>query len=384
MSNLRLHFNMVRCLLPGLLLTGWGCSNQPPGTPETKVGLTPGGDNQTPADVFAAAKTALQEKDVKKYATLLTDESRAALAGSLLLPRVALNRKIARIKHPLPAPLLVRPPLPASAVIIKDDPDHVGKMEAGFKPINDVYARHQIDEKTFDNLADALRQLDPIEPDMRRFRRILVSSAESLKDPGAFLHDGVLALVKLSGGKEDPGKDLGSEATLTNLQTRGDSAEAVLTFADGKTMSLHFVKSGVGWRIALPDQVFRKLIEGEGRLLLGQSVAGTITLDGKPLANAEIWFHSDAAKPVLVQLPLWHGGIYYAQLAPRDYRITIHPAKPSMLTHLLPYTDDPKQFEEFRPAAIPKHYTDPKTSGLTLEVRANRTDVLRDFALKSK
>jgi hypothetical protein len=383
MSNLRRQFKMAHCLLLGLLLAGGGCSNQPNSTPETKAGLTPGSDNQDPADVFAAAKTALQEKDVKKYATLLMDESRAALAGSLLLPRVALNRKIAQIKHPLPAPLLVRPLRPpASAVIVKDDPDHIGKMEAGFKPINDVYVRHQIDEKTFHNLADALRQLDPIEPDMRRFRRILVSSAGSLKDSGAFLHDGVLALVKLSGGKEDPGKDLGSDATLTNLQTRGDRAEAVLEFADGKTMPLHFVKSGNGWRIALPDQVFRKLIEGEGRLLLGQTVAGTITLDGKPLANAELWFHSDAAKPV--QLPLWHGGIYHAQLAPREYRITIHPAKPSMLTQLLPYTDDPKQFEHLRPAAIPKQYTDPKTSGLTLELRPTRTAVLRDFALKSK
>jgi len=192
----------------------------------------------------------------------------------------------------------------------------------------------------------------------------------------------VLALVKLSGGKEDPGKDLGSEATLTNLQTRGDNAGAVLEFADGKTMPLHFVKSGVGWRIALPDQVFRKLIEDEGRLLLGQSVAGTITLDGKPLANAEIRFHGDAARPV--QLPLWNGGTYYAQLAPGDYCISIHPGKPSLLTPLLPYTEDPKQFEHLRPAAIPKQYTDPKTSGLTLELRPHSAPVLRDFALKSK
>ncbi len=382
MSNLRLHFSSARCLLLVLLLADWGCSNQPNSTPETKTGLTPGGDNQDPADVFAAAKTALQEKDVKKYATLLTDESRAALAGSLLLPRVALNRNIAQIKHPLPAPMLARPLLPAPEVTDKGVADHIGKMQAGFKPINDVYARYQIDEKTFGNLADALRELDPVQPDLRRFRRLLVSSAEPLKDPGAFLHDGVLALSQLSGGKEDPGKDLGSDATLANLQMRGDRAEAVLEFADGKTMPLHFVKSGAGWRIALSDQVFRKLIEGDGRLLLGQSVAGTITLDGKPLANAEIWFHGDAAKPV--RLVLWHGGIYHAQLAPRDYRITIHPAEPSLLTSLLPYTEDPKPFEDLRPAAIPKQYTDPKTSGLTLELRPNSAPVLRDFALKSK
>src|SRR5262249_28008266 len=151
----------------------------------------------------------LQEKDFKRYATLLTDESRAALAGSLLLPRVALDRQIARIKHPLPDPLLVRPNRPAPEVTEKEVAEHIGTMKAGIKPINDVYSRYQIDEKTFQSIADALRGLDPAQPDVRRFRRLLASSAESLKDPGAFMHDGVLALIQLSGGKEDPGKDLG-------------------------------------------------------------------------------------------------------------------------------------------------------------------------------
>lgn len=372
-----MHFSMVRCLLLGLLLAGGGCSKQSPGTPETQTGLTPGGDNQDPAEVFAAAKTALQEKDFKRYAALLTDESRAALAGSLLLPRVALDRKIDHFKQNLRIPSLVKPQAPNENEVA----EHVRHMEAGFKPITDVYAQHPLTEKAFRSIAAALRELDPSEPDLPRFRRVLVSSAKSLKDPDAFLHDGVLALVKLSGGKEDPGKDLGSDATLTKLQMRGNTADAVLEFADGKTMPLHFVKSATGWRIALPDQVFSKLIEGDGRSLLGQSVAGRITLDGKPLRNAEIWFHSDAAKPV--QFHLWHDGIYYAQLAPRDYRITIHPAKPSLLTPLLPFTEDPKQFEKFRPAVIPRQYTDPKTSGLALELRPDSGPVLRDFALKS-
>src|SRR5262245_53092135 len=219
------------CLLIGLLLAGCGRSNHEPEPsapgrdqqPANNPSRTPAGDPQTPAELFAAAKTGLQEKDFQKYATLLTDESRAALAASLLLPRAALNRNIAELKHPLPARRLVRPLLPAPAVTEKDLAQHIRKMEAGFKPMTDVYAQHRLNEKTFHNLGDALRELDPTEPDVRRFRRILVSSAESLKDPGAFLHDGVLGVSRLSGGKEDPGKDLGSDATLTNLQRRGDT-----------------------------------------------------------------------------------------------------------------------------------------------------------------
>src|SRR5262249_34677776 len=159
------------------------------------------------------------------------------------------------------------------------------------KPLADVYARHQVVDKTFQNAADALRQLDPLRPDIRRFRRILVLSAESLNDAGAFLHDAVPAIAKMTGGKEDPGEDLGSGATLTKLRVEGDAAEAVLESAEGKTMPLHFTKTAAGWRIALPDQVFLKLLEGNGRLLLGQVVAGIISLDGKPMPQGEIWFH---------------------------------------------------------------------------------------------
>src|SRR5262249_14115415 len=152
-------------------------------------------------------------------------------------------------KHRVRFPPLRKPP----AADQQEVEQHVREMEAGFKALTDVYTRHELTEDTFRNVADALRELDPAQPDVRRFRRMLVSSGERLKDPGAFLHEGVLALSKLAGGKDDPGADLGSAATLTNLRVRGGAADAVLEFADGKSMPLHFTKTPAGWRIALPD-----------------------------------------------------------------------------------------------------------------------------------
>jgi hypothetical protein len=67
--------------------------------------------------------------------------------------------------------------------------------------------------------------------------------------------------------------------------------------------------------------------------------------------------------------------------------ISIHPGKPSLLTPLLPYTDDPKlkkRFEDLLPVAVPWPYTDPRTSGLTLKLRPDNAPVRRDFVLRSK
>jgi hypothetical protein len=188
----------------------------------------------------------------------------------------------------------------------------------------------------------------------------------------------------MTGGKEDPGEDLGSGATLTDLRVRGDTADAVLELANGKTMPLHFTKTAGGWRISLPDRLFAKLLEGDGRIILGQVVAGTITLDGKPVHQGEIWFHPERAKPVRI---LVMSGTYNAQLAPRAYRVTVHPRTPSLTMHLLPYLEDdklPKDFDTRIPVVIPEQYTDPGTSRLTLELRPGRGPVRRDFDLKSR
>src|SRR5262249_43464265 len=135
--------------------------------PTDNAGVTPQGRSQGPAEVFTAAKKALQDKDFKQYATLLTDESRAALAGSLLLPRVALNRRIDDCKPGVRFPPLRKPP----AADQQEVEQHVREMEAGFKALTDVYTRHELTEDTFRNVADALRELDPAQPDVRRFRR---------------------------------------------------------------------------------------------------------------------------------------------------------------------------------------------------------------------
>jgi hypothetical protein len=119
-------------------------------------------------------------------------------------------------------------------------------------------------------------------------------------------------------------------------------------------------------------------------------VSGTVTLDGKPVATGTVMFEKAGARPATGQIK--DGKIVEVTTYQPDDGAAVGQHQVAIFVTSAPKTavaNDPGQVQKFDPnymgggSLIPTRYNDPKTSGLTAEVKSGGPNEFK-FELTSK
>jgi|SRR3954468_4760821 hypothetical protein len=116
------------------------------------------------------------------------------------------------------------------------------------------------------------------------------------------------------------------------------------------------------------------------------AVAGTVTLDGKPIDNAAVAFiGKEGARLATAQTN--SAGKFTIRAAMGKNVVTVSktpstPAPPSDEPQLMPTAGEYQKMAQAAKSDVPAKYGDPKTSGLSIDVSETTKDV--EFALSAK
>jgi hypothetical protein len=188
------------------------------------------GDRQpvyrTPQEVFEAAKKALQKEDMKGFCATLTDDSRDAFAGVMVL-----------------MPMMVK----GFAKFAPEDKQK--ELLAKLKPLEDVMTKHGLTEEALNKMKGE----KPAGKGPEAMKQALKQLVAPVKDRCAFIAEMVAAFKKVDGKAKEGPIDIKGE--LKDVMIDGDKAKGVIVGTkDGKEKRdpIEFRKIAGSWKIDLP------------------------------------------------------------------------------------------------------------------------------------
>ena len=184
------------------------------------------GGHASPEAVAAAAKAAIDKKDMGAFYDCLTEESQNVLAGTAVM--VGSMMKV------------------MSGMAAMGGPEAKAEAEQEVGEVTAVMEKHGVTE-------ESLKGADP-NPAMMGDTQAISGLADVVKDKRAFVDDMFTALDKMKQGGPDLSEDFNGE--LKDLEIDGDTATAKLTTRRGD-QELDFRKTAAGWKLHIDMQKMR-------------------------------------------------------------------------------------------------------------------------------
>ncbi|MBA3485381.1 MAG: hypothetical protein H0T51_26600 [Pirellulales bacterium] len=176
------------------------------------------GGYDSPEAVAAAAKAAIDKKDMGAFYDCLTEESQNTLTGSAVLVGSMMKLR--------------------ASMAAMDGPEAQADAEKETAEVTTIMEKHGVTE-------ESLKDANP-NPAMMGDSQAIGALANVVKDKRAFVHEVFTALDKMKQG----GPDLSQQFTgeLKDLKVDGDKATAKLTTQRGEE-ELDFRKTAAGWKL---------------------------------------------------------------------------------------------------------------------------------------
>jgi hypothetical protein len=187
-----------------------------------------GGGAKSPDDAFKAWTEAAGKEDFKAFASLLTKDSRSALAARFMM-ELTNDLRVNQNNH-----------------------DRVQTIESLLK-------RHGLTERAIEDKEAKASEA----PDNKASAKEVIALGEMAKDRIGFLDDTLRTLKKLAPLEKNPLEGV-STGTLKDVKVDGDSAtgKATATIAGAeKTDTVHFRKEDGAWKIDLIPELEAKGLE---------------------------------------------------------------------------------------------------------------------------
>lgn len=185
-----------------------------------------GGGHASPEAVAAAAKSAIDKKDMGAFYDCLTEESQNVLAGTAVMVGSMMK-------------MMTGMAAMGGAEAKAEADKEVGEVAA-------VLEKHGVTE-------ESLKGADP-NPAMMGDSQAIGALADVVKDKRSFVDDMFTALNKMDKGGPDLSQQFSGE--LKDLKFDGDKATAMLTTARGE-QELDFHKTAAGWKLHIDMQKMR-------------------------------------------------------------------------------------------------------------------------------
>lgn len=249
MFNRKISMGMACLALLALLVSGCGGDKTSPNSGATSAGgggKPPATAYNSPQEVFDAAKEAMKKEDMGQFVSLLTEDSQKAIAGMM----VSLGGMMKMLGAFVP---------PGSPK------DTAAKVKEMVKPIDDAFAKHGMTEEKVKAAMAKAQKWGPEGPPEGKVREALASLGEGINDPGGLMQDIIKGLSAMNPeGGDQKMEILKQNAELIDLKVEGDTATGKVKTEDGKQEPIAFKKTDKGWRIDIPEEMFKTMMSQKG------------------------------------------------------------------------------------------------------------------------